>query len=129
MFPRPRIPKNFFSTKSSSYVLTQRFIDPIGEVLLQRQQLSALGRVETLVIELGVLFLFRRGPGDVGTIEHSNRGRTPAAAITGVLRGRESIGVRHPEVEMAEECPGGPHRLLFLAFTSRPSISLFPFFV
>lgn len=48
------------------------------------------------MIELGVLFLFRRGPGHIGSIEHGDRGGSPAASITGVLRRRESIGVRHP---------------------------------
>lgn len=107
-------------------LLTQRFIDPIGEVLLQRQQLSALCRVQTLVIELCVLFLFRRGPGHVGAIEHSHWRGSPAATITGVLRRRESIGVRHPEAERTEKRPGGPHRPHFLLSSTRPDL-IFPF--
>ena len=72
------------------------------------------------MIELGVLFLFRRGPRHVGTIEHSHRGGSPAAAVSGVLRRRESIGVRHPEAERSEKRPGGPHRPHFHSSSTRP---------
>lgn len=48
------------------------------------------------MVELGELFLFRRGPRHVGAIEHSHRRGSPAAAITSVLGRRESIGVGHP---------------------------------
>lgn len=110
-------------------LLTQRFIDPIGQVLLQRQQLSALCRVETLVIELGVLFLFRRGPGHIGPIEHGDRGGSPAASITGVLRRRESIGVRHPEEgkdDWSRWPAPAPHFLSSTILSTRFSLYLLP---
>ena len=82
--------------------------------------------MQTLVIELGVLFLFRRGPRHVGTIEHSHRRGSPAAAVSGVLRRRESIGVRHPEAERSEKRPGGPHRPHFHSSSPPGRISNFP---
>lgn len=75
--------------------LTYRLVDPIGEILLEWNELSALGRMKTLVVKIGEHFLLRRGPRDVGPGEGRYRRGSPAASISRVLRGRKSIRVRH----------------------------------
>lgn len=82
-------------------VLTYRLVDPIGQVLLKWYQLSTLRRVQPLVIKLELFLLWRRS-WHVGAIEDRNRGRSPATAITGVLGGWESVGVRHFEAAPAD---------------------------
>jgi len=104
-------------------VLTYRLVDPIGQVFLKWYQLAALRRVQPLVVELK-LFLFRRGSRHVGAIEDRNRGRSPATAITGVLRGWESVGVRHSEAAPAD-VPGTARRILSRRFSPRSAWVLF----
>lgn len=108
-------------------LLTYRLVNPVGEVLLERYQLATLRRVQPLVVEVGELFLFRRGSRHIGAIEDRDRGRSPATAITGVLSGRESVGVRHRGIDTGET-PGVarlPRSLLSLCFSSRCSRILF----
>lgn len=101
-------------------VLTYRLIDPVSQILLKWYQLAALRRVQPLVVELE-LFLFRRGSRHVGAIKDGNRGRSPATAITGVLGGREAVGVRH-----SEAAPSGvARRILSRCFFPRSPWVLF----
>lgn len=81
-----------------------RLVDPIRQIFLKWDQLPALSRVQPLMIKVGELFLFRRRSRDVGAIKDGNRGWSPTAAISRVLRGRESIGERHDEEE-SSWCP------------------------
>lgn len=99
-------------------VLTYRLVDPIGQILLKRDQLPALRRVQPLVVELE-LFLFRRGSRHVGAIKDGNRGRSPATAVTGVLGGRESVGVRHSEDAPSGGSTARPSRRFFLSRSAR----------
>lgn len=104
-------------------VLTYRLVDPIGQIFLKRYQLATLRRVQSLVIELE-LFLFRRGSWHIGAIKDGNRGRTPATAVTSVLRRWESIGVRHHGVGSVEG-PGAARRILLRRFSPCSSRVLF----
>lgn len=97
-------------------LLTYRLVDPIGQIFLKRYQLTTLRRVQPLVVELE-LFLFRRGSRHISAIEDGNRGRTPATAITSVLGGRESVGVRHRGAVSPAENPGAARRILLRSFS------------
>jgi len=102
-------------------VFTYRLVDPIGQVLLKWYQLTTLRRMQSLVIELEFFLLWRRSR-HVGAIEDRNRGRSPATAITDVLGGWESIGVRHFEAASAD-VPA--HRILSRRFSPRSPWVLF----
>lgn len=115
--------RKYLLSVMDTLVLTYRLVDPIGQVLLKRYQLAALRRVQPLVVELE-LFLFRRGSRHVGAIKDGNRGRSPATAVTGVLGGRESVGVRHPEAAPSG-VPGAAHRILPRRFFPRSPRALF----